>query len=108
MVAVALMFSSFSTPMLSSLFSFAIYVIGNFSKDLLQLAQIIQSDLTKGLLRSLYYVLPNLSNFSYITQASHEQMVPLQSAIWATIYAIVYISILLSAAVIMFQRRNFK
>ena len=34
-VAVALMFSSFTTPMLAALFSFAVYVIGQFSKDLL-------------------------------------------------------------------------
>ena len=42
LVAVALMFSSFSTPMLAALFSFAIYVIGHFSKDLLVMAVVIQ------------------------------------------------------------------
>src|SRR6185436_19462204 len=36
LIAVALMFSSFSTPLLSALFTFAVYVIGNLSGDLLQ------------------------------------------------------------------------
>jgi Cu-processing system permease protein len=108
MVAVALMFSSFSTPMLSALFSFAIYVIGSLSKDLLMMASITQSEITKGVLKALYYLLPNLSNFGFITQASHGQVVPLTMALSATIYAIVYISILLSAAVLIFQRKNFK
>ena len=39
-VAVALMFSSFTTPMLAALFSFAVYVIGHFSKDLLVMASL--------------------------------------------------------------------
>lgn len=107
-VAVALMFSSFSTPMLSALFSFAAYVIGSFSRDLLQMARITDSEMVRAVLQVLYYLLPNLSNFSFITQASHEQMLPLDAALWASVYAGVYISILLSIAVLIFHRRNFK
>ena len=108
LVAVALMFSSFSTPMLAALFSFAIYVIGHFSKDLLAMAALSSSAMTRALLTTLYYLLPNLSNFGYITEASHGRMVPLGMAISAVVYAIVYIGILLSAAVLIFQKRNFK
>jgi ABC-type transport system involved in multi-copper enzyme maturation permease subunit len=108
MVAVALMFSSFTTPLLSTLFSFAVYVIGNFSKDLLVAAQITESDFTRYLLRGLYYLLPNLSNFGFITQASHGQVVPLEKALLATAYAAVYVTVLITASVMIFQRRNFK
>ena len=108
LVAVALMFSSFSTPMLSALFSFAVYVIGHFSKDLLEMAALSNSAVTRVLLTALYYVLPNLSNFGFITEASHGRVVPLRAAVAATAYAIVYAGILLSAAVLIFQKRNFK
>ena len=108
LVAVALMFSSFSTPMLSALFSFAVYVIGHFSKDLLEMAALSNSATTRALLTALYYVLPNLSNFGFITEASHGRVVPLNTAVAATAYAIVYIGILLSAAMLIFQKRNFK
>ncbi|HJZ67053.1 MAG TPA: ABC transporter permease [Blastocatellia bacterium] len=108
LVAVALMFSSFSTPMLSALFSFAVYVIGHFSKDLLEMAALSNSATTRALLTALYYVLPNLSNFGFITEASHGRVVPLDTAVAATAYAIVYIGILLSAAMLIFQKRNFK
>ena len=107
-VAVALMFSSFSTPMLAALFTFAVYVIGHFSADLKLAAELSQSALIRGLLTLLYYVVPNLSNFGFITEASHGQEVPLRMALSATVYAVVYISILLSASVLIFQRRNFK
>lgn len=107
-VAVALMFSSFTTPMLAALFSFAVYVIGHFSKDLLVMASISSSTMTRVVLTILYYVLPNLSNFGFISEASHSRIVPGVIAFSATVYAFVYISILLSAAVLIFQKRNFK
>jgi ABC-type transport system involved in multi-copper enzyme maturation permease subunit len=108
LVAVALMFSSFSTPMLAALFSFAVYVIGHFSKDLLVMASISSSSMTRVVLTILYYLLPNLSNFGFITEASHGRVVPISMAGSASVYAVVYIGILLSAAVLIFQKRNFK
>ena len=108
LIAVALMFSSFSTPLLSALFSFAAYIIGNFSPDLLQMADITDSRPTGALLKVIYYMVPHLSNFSFITEASHGRMAPATMALSATVYAIVYIAILLSAAMLIFQKRNFK
>jgi ABC-type transport system involved in multi-copper enzyme maturation permease subunit len=108
LVAIALMFSSFSSPMLAALFSFAVYVIGHFSKDLLAMASLSDSTMTRAVLTILYYLLPNLSNFGFITEASHGRLVPGGIAFSATLYAVVYISILLSAAVLIFQKRNFK
>ena len=108
LVAVALMFSSFTTPMLATLFSFAVYVIGHFSSDLRLAATISNSAPVRGLLTVLYYLIPNLANFGFITEASHGRTVPLRMALLATIYAFVYICIMLSASVLIFQRRNFK
>jgi ABC-type transport system involved in multi-copper enzyme maturation permease subunit len=108
LVAVALMFSSFTTPLLAALFSFAIYLIGHLSKDLLEMATLSNSSLTRVILTTLYYLLPNLSNFGFITEASHGRIVPMRMIVSATIYAIVYIGILLSATVLIFHKRNFK
>jgi len=108
LVAIALMFSSFSTPMLAALFTFALYVIGHFSADLKLAAGLSQSPVVRAVLNLAYYLIPNLKNFNFITQASHGEVVDTARAIWAVLYAVVYISILLSAAVMIFQRRNFK
>lgn len=107
-IAMALMFSSFSTPMLSALLSFAFYVIGHFSSDLRLAAQMAESSFTRVVVTVLYYVLPNLTNFSFISQASHGVIAPGKVIISATIYALIYISILISAAVLIFRNRNFK
>ncbi|HEY9231590.1 MAG TPA: ABC transporter permease [Blastocatellia bacterium] len=108
LVAIALMFSSFSTPMLAALFSFALYVIGHFSADLKLAAEMSPSVVVRAVLNVAYYLLPNLKNFNFITQASHGEAVETARAIWAITYAVVYVSLLLSAAVLIFQRRNFK
>src|SRR5262249_57386542 len=64
LVAIALMFSSFSTPMLAALFTFALYVIGHFSADLKLAAEISQSAAVRAVLYTLYYLIPNLKNFN--------------------------------------------
>jgi Cu-processing system permease protein len=106
-VALALMFSSFSTPMLSALLSFAFYVIGHFSGDLQLAARLTDSGFTRAVLTLAYYLLPNLSNFSF-PPASYGVMAPGKLLISATVYALIYISMLISAAVLIFQKRNFK
>jgi ABC-type transport system involved in multi-copper enzyme maturation permease subunit len=107
-VAIALMFSSFTTPLLAALFSFAVYVIGHFSADLLKMAAISESNFAWAMLTTLYYLLPNLSNFNYINEASHGRMVPAKMVIAALTYGALYISVLLSAASVIFQKRSFK
>jgi len=108
MVAVSMMFSSFTTPLFAALFSFAFYVVGQFSNDLLDMASLANSSVTKSLLKVAYYLLPNFSNFAFISEASHGLVAPAQMALKATLYAIVYISILIAASVLIFERRNFK
>src|SRR5947199_7135284 len=61
---VALLFSSFSSPALSALLTFFVFVIGHFSADLKTLANSAGSAPTRWLFRSLYFLLPNLSNYS--------------------------------------------
>jgi hypothetical protein len=107
-VAIALLFSSFSTPMLAALFTFAVYVIGHFSRDLHLAADLANSAFARLLLVVLYYLLPNLSNFSFIREASHGETVPLSMALSSTLYAIIYAGVLLSASALIFQKRNFK
>lgn len=108
LVGIAITFSSFTTPMLAALFSFAAYVIGQFSGDLRQAAQLSDSAALRALLTALYYLLPNLSNFGFVGEASHGRVLSLSMALRATVYAAIYIGILLSASALIFQRRNFK
>jgi len=106
--AVALLFSSFSSPALSALLTFFVFIIGHFSADLKNLATTANSAAARLLFRTLYYLLPNLANFSLITPAAHGVTPSASDFALATVYMFVYVGVLLAAATLIFSRRNFK
>ena len=108
LTAVALLFSSFSSPALSALLTFFIFIIGHFSADLKAFAASLGTQSARVFFAALYYLLPNLSNYSFITPAGHGQTPPLSMAAGALLYALLYIIILLAASTLIFNRRNFK
>jgi ABC-type transport system involved in multi-copper enzyme maturation permease subunit len=105
---VALLFSTFSSPALSALLTFFVFIIGHFSADLKTLGNSAGSVAARWLFRSLYYGLPNLSNYSVITTAAHGYVPELRGLAVSIAYAIAYIVVLLAAATLVFNRRNFK
>ncbi|MCA1629505.1 MAG: ABC transporter permease subunit [Acidobacteria bacterium] len=107
-VAVALLFSSFSSPALSALLTFGVFVIGHFSADMRLIGASSGTTFARALFGALYYLLPNLSHYTYITDASHG-VTPSPSAFAAAVlYALLYDAVLLVAATLIFNRRNFK
>ena len=102
------LFSSFSSPALSALLTFMVFIIGHFSADLKSLAVSLGSTSARWLFTGLYYLLPNLSNYSFITPAAHGRT-PSAGFMFATgLYAAVYITVILAVATLVFSRRNFK
>ncbi len=108
LTGVALLFSCFSSPALSALLTFFVFTIGHFSADLKDLANSMGNAAARWLFRGLYYLLPNLSNLSFITPAAHGQMPGAAHAGIVVLYAFVYIVVILVAATLIFSRRNFK
>ncbi|MDT5268913.1 MAG: hypothetical protein QOH49_1099 [Acidobacteriota bacterium] len=107
-VAVALLFSSFSSPALSALLTFFVFVIGHFSAELKGLSASVGSGGARMLFAVLYYLLPNLSNYSYITAASHGRTPAAADFAGGVLYGLAYITVLLAASTLIFKRRNFK
>lgn len=108
LTAIALLFSSFSSPALSALLTFFVFIIGHFSSDLKNLANSMGSTAPRWLFGALYYLLPNLANYSFITPAAHGRTPPAGFLLTAVLYAFVYIAIVLAASTLIFSKRNFK
>jgi ABC-type transport system involved in multi-copper enzyme maturation permease subunit len=108
LTATALLFSSFSSPALSALLTFMVFIIGHFSADLKSLAASLGSTSARYLFTGLYYLLPNLANYSFITPASHGHAPSLEFVFATALYAFVYIAVILAVATLVFSRRNFK
>src|SRR5687767_791735 len=108
LTAVALLFSSFSSPALSALLTFMIFIVGHFSADLKVLAVSLGSTSARWFFTALYYLLPNLANYSFITPAAHGRTPAAGFVFASALYAFVYIVVILAAATLIFSRRNFK
>ena len=106
--AIALFFSTFSTPMLSAAFTFGLFVAGRFSTDLRNFNTVVESPTTSAMAQLLYWVLPNLAPFDVRSLVVHGQAVPAAYLAWTSLYGALYISALLVAAVAVFSRRDFK
>jgi ABC-type transport system involved in multi-copper enzyme maturation permease subunit len=106
--AIALFFSTFSTPLLSAAFTFGLFVAGRFSADLRNFDQVVDSRGAQLLARAMYWVLPNLAPFDVRAQVVHGQVVTAGYVALTSAYGLVYISALLVAATFIFSRRDFK
>jgi ABC-type transport system involved in multi-copper enzyme maturation permease subunit len=106
--ALALFFSCFSSPMLSTLFTLGVYVSGIFSKDIRDIGMLTRNPVMQAAAQVLYYVLPNFHNFNTITAAAHGESIPV-SLIWQnTAYAALYVVLVLVAASAVFSGRDLK
>ena len=105
--ALALLFSSFSTPLMSAVFSFALFIIGSLAEDLRGFAHITHG-LAGIVATGVAYLVPNFSALNIINQAAHGDPVPGRLILYNTIYALLYSAMTISGAVLIFQRRNLK
>lgn len=106
--ALALFFSCFSSPMLSALFTIGIYITGVFGTDIRDFGEFASHPIIKALTRVIYYLVPNFHNFNVIGVVAHGESIP-ASLIWQnTLYAILYVALVLVAASAVFARRNLK
>lgn len=105
--ALALFFSTFTTPLMSAVFSFALFVVGSLADDLRGFARMTHG-FTRAVATALAYVVPNFSAFNIINQAAHGDAVPGRLILYNTMYALLYSAMIISGAVLVFQRRNLK
>jgi ABC-type transport system involved in multi-copper enzyme maturation permease subunit len=105
--ALALLFSSFSSPLLSAVFAFSLFVIGSFADDLRGFATLTHGA-TRWVATGAAYLVPNFSALNVIGAVAHQQPISGQLVVQNTLYALFYTAMILSGAVLIFERRNLK
>ena len=106
--AIALLFSTFSTPLMAAALTFGLVIAGHFSADLRNFDQVVDSPAAAGFARGLYWVLPNLSQFDIKADVVHGRAVAAGYMAMAALYGGLYIAMLLVIATYVFSRRDFK
>jgi Cu-processing system permease protein len=107
-VAIAMLFSCFTTPFLAILFTAGMYVAGVFAAELREIRAVNLTFETMAILRGISYLLPNFENFNVTASVAHGRGVPLVLTVHSTIYAVVYCAIVLTGAAMVFSKRNLK
>lgn len=106
--AVAIFFSSLSSPTLSAVFTLAVCVAGHWTQDLRAFSSKLPGSVFRGLGTFFYYVLPNLEFFNVKNEVVHGVAVNPIHALWALGYALFYSTSLLALAAAIYERKSFK
>jgi len=111
LTAVALLFSSFSTPFLTGAFTFGVWLVGRAAHDMVAMKTRVLSPGMKTLLSWLAEVVPNFNLFvpgrsTLVTRAT-EYGEPLTYVATSMGYAILYAGATLFVAALIFRRRDF-
>lgn len=106
MTSVAVLLSAAVSPTLGAMITFAAYIAGSFSGDLLRLTELADGTLARVGMRFLYYLLPNLEMFNLRAAAVHG--LPIEPARIATgvLYAFAYSAGAIFLAMVVFRRRE--
>lgn len=106
--AFALLFSSFTNPVLAVVGTLAVYVTGHLTWSFELLKGRVASGFVATASDVLYWVLPNLSLLNVRAEVVHGRPLPPATVAWAALYGLAYAAVVLAAACVVFERRDFK
>jgi ABC-type transport system involved in multi-copper enzyme maturation permease subunit len=108
LTAVAILFSTFSTPTLSAIYTLLIFVIGRLSADVMEFASRFGGASLKATATTLYYLLPNLSRFNLSGPVVNDLPLSNWTLALTASYGLLYTWAILALAIAVFQRRDFR
>jgi Cu-processing system permease protein len=106
--ALALFFSTFTSPLLAAALTLALFAAGHFSADLQRGYVGCPSPVAAAIASGLYHVLPDLALFDVKAAVVHGAPVAARHVTIAVGYAALYAGGLLLCAVLIFSRRDFR
>ncbi len=105
--ALALLFSTFSSPVLSAVMALALFVIGTFAEDLR--AFVAMSHGVARLFATLAaYIVPNFASLNVISSVAHGRPIVASLILYNTVYSLLYATATVCGAVLVFEYRNLK
>ena len=102
------LFSTYSAPTTASAFTISIFCIGHLADDLWMLGSKSDSVIVEQVVQTLYWVLPNFEVLSIRELSVHERTIPWEQVVSASAYGIVYSTVVLLLAVVLFNRKDIR
>jgi ABC-type transport system involved in multi-copper enzyme maturation permease subunit len=107
-VAIATLFSAFTTPVLAAFFTTGAWIVGQLTRELRDIGAKGESVPVENVTWLLHRILPDLQSFNLSLEAAHMLPVSAWDVILPLLYGAGYIALLLLAAVALFERRDFR
>ncbi|MFN8577387.1 MAG: ABC transporter permease [Candidatus Sericytochromatia bacterium] len=108
LIAIAIFFSTIAPPTMSAIYTLAIYIIGHFSRDLLNFGELSQNQLFMNVTRAIYYILPDLEKLNIknlVTYNSNNLSTEIFTG--GLTYGLLYTAIVITLAVLSFEFKEF-
>ena len=107
--AIAITFGVFTSSIFATALTFAMYLMGNITQDLLQLSRVNDNPNLERIAQGLYLILPDLSRLDLKNEAVYGlPALPNSTTLLINAgYSLLYIAMLLALAVFIFSRREF-
>jgi len=106
LVAFATLFSVLTRPILGSVFTLAVFVVGHLSQDLWLLTRHLPGSMGRSLVSVVYYLVPNLERFNFKTEVVHQLPIPPTALGYALIYGVAFTGLVLLLACLRFERKD--
>jgi ABC-type transport system involved in multi-copper enzyme maturation permease subunit len=105
-VALALLFSTVtSSSALAAVCTVCLILAGRFS-DVIKNMHDVAPNVPKWLINFLYYMIPNFRAFDFKNRVVYGDPVPWGGLAWVTLYAVVYVTVVLGVAEAAFRRKD--
>jgi ABC-type transport system involved in multi-copper enzyme maturation permease subunit len=108
LTATAILFSTFSTPTLSAIYTLLVFVIGRLSADLMAFATQFGGPSLRAAVVTVYYLLPNLAQFNLSGPVVNARPMDPGGLVLTAVYGVAYSAAVLALAIAVFQRRDFR
>ena len=105
--AAALMFSTFSSAMLSTLMCTGFVLLASLYPQIGLYAEREKAAEISAAMHAAQFLLPNFGHFDVSTQVSYALEIPLSHVGWSTLHGLTYIVVLISIAAIVMEKRDF-
>ncbi len=108
LAAFAILFAVLTKPILGSLMTLAVFVVGHMSADLWLLTRQLPGAFTRGVIAVVYYLVPNLERFNFKTEVVHGLPIPMAAIGWAVVYAMAFVAVVLVLASLRFRSKDLR
>jgi len=107
-IAFSLLFSSFTSPTLSAIYTFIIFILGHLSPFLRDYVKIYPDKGFHWLIKIIYYIIPNFENLNLKLAVVEDVSIPPNFLSYGLLYGLLYICLILLITCLIFRKKDFK